>query len=60
VLKNPLDNAGDMSLIPDPGRSPGEEYGNPLQYCCLESSMDKEAWWTIVHGVANIWTRLSN
>ena len=30
-------NAGDLVLIPESGRSPGEGNGNPLQYCCLES-----------------------
>ena len=30
VVKNPPANAGDMGLIPGPGRSPGEENGNPL------------------------------
>ena len=29
----------------------GEGNGNPLQYSCLEKSMDREAWWAIVHGV---------
>ena len=29
-------NAGDLALIPELGRSPGGEYGNPLQYSCLE------------------------
>ena len=33
-------NAGDMGLIPGSGRSPGEGNGNPLQYSCLENSMD--------------------
>ena len=33
-------NAGDPGLIPGSGRSPGEGNGNPLQYSCLESSMD--------------------
>ena len=37
-------NAGDLGLIPGLGRSPGEENGNPLQYSCLESSMDGGAW----------------
>ena len=36
-------NAGDMNSIPGLGRSPGEGNGNPLQYSCLENSMDKRA-----------------
>ena len=47
-------NAGDarnMGLIPGLGRSPGAETGNPLQYSCLESSIDRVAWWATVHGV---------
>ena len=36
-------NAGDAVLIPRLGRSPGEGNGNPLQYPCLENSMDKES-----------------
>ena len=39
---NPPANAGDVGSIPGSGRSPGEGNGNPLQYLCLESSMDKE------------------
>ena len=31
--------------------SPGEGNGNPLQYSCLENSMDRGAWWATVHGV---------
>ena len=45
VVKTPPANAGDtgdMGLIPGSGRSPGEGNGNPLQYSCLENSMDKE------------------
>ena len=34
-------SAGDPGLIPGLGRSPGERNGNPLQYCCLENSMDR-------------------
>ena len=36
-------NAGDSSSIPGLGRSPGEGYGNPLQYSCLENPMDRGA-----------------
>ena len=52
-------NAGDLGSIPGLGRSPGEGNGSPLQYSCLESPMDRGAWWTTVHGVAKSWTRLS-
>ena len=45
VVKNPHANAGDAGLIPGLGRSPGEEHGSPLQYSCLESSMDRGALW---------------
>ena len=45
-------SAGDLGLIPELGRSPGEENGNPLQYFCLEKSMDRGDWWATVHGVA--------
>ena len=37
-------NVGDPSSIPGSGRSPGEGNGNPLQYSCLENSMDGGAW----------------
>ena len=37
-------NARDWGLIPESGRSPGEGNGNPLQYSCLENSMDRGAW----------------
>ena len=39
-----------MGLIPRSGRSPGEESGNPLQYCCLENSMERGAWQATAHG----------
>ena len=44
-------NEGDLDSIPRLGRSPGGGHGNPLQYC-LENSMDRGAWWALVHGVA--------
>ena len=59
VVKNPPANAGDIrdtGLIPVSGRSPGGGNGNPLQYPCLENSMDRGAWWATVHGVAKSWT----
>ena len=45
-------NAGDMDWTPELGRSPGEGYGNPLQYSCLKNPMDRGAWQTAVHEVA--------
>ena len=41
------------------GRSPEEETGNPLQYSCLENSMDRGAWWATVHGIAKSRTELT-
>ena len=54
VVRNPPANAGDirdLGLIPGLGRSPGEGNGNPLQYSCLENSVDRGAWWAAVHSV---------
>ena len=42
----------------DPGSIPGEENGNPLQYSCLENSMDRGAWWATVHGISKSLTQL--
>ena len=50
----------DPGLIPGSGRSPGEENGNPLQYSCLENSMDGGAWRATVHGVTKSQIRLSD
>ena len=41
-----------MGSIPESERSPGGADGNPLQYFCLENSMDRGAWQGTVHGVA--------
>ena len=38
----------------------GEGNGNPLQYYCLENSMDRRAWQATVHGVTKSWTRLND
>ena len=43
VVKNPLAIVGDEGSIPGLGRSPGEGNGNPLQYSCLESPMNRGA-----------------
>ena len=45
-------NMGDPGSMPGLGRSPGEGNGNPLQWSCLENSLDRGAWGAIVHGVA--------
>ena len=42
----------DTGSVSGLGRSPGWQHGNPLQYSCLESPMDKEAWQATVHRVA--------
>ena len=44
-------DAGDLSLVPGSGNSPEVGSGNPLQYSCLENSMDRGAWWATVHRV---------
>ena len=49
----------DSGLIPGLGRSAGERNGKPLQYACLENSMDRGAWWATVHGVAKSRTWLT-
>ena len=49
-------NATDLCSIPGLGRPPGEGKGYPLQYPCPEKSMDRGAWWAIVHVVAKSWT----
>ena len=62
MVKNLLANAGDArdsGSIPGLERSPGVGNGNPLQYSCLENSMDIGARWAIVHRVAKSQTWLS-
>ena len=54
MVKNPPASAGAVSLIHGLGRPPGEGDGSPLQYSCLENSMDRGAWQAIVHGVAEL------
>ena len=58
--KESVCNAGNPGLIPGSGRPVGEGNGNPLQYYCLEKSMDRAAWWAAVRRVSKSWTWLSD
>ena len=49
----------DIGSVPGSGRSPGEGNGNPLQYSCLENSMDRGAWLATVHGITKSWAQLN-
>ena len=64
LVKNPPVNAGDTreaDSIPGLRRYQGEGNGYPLQYSCLENSMDRGSWQaTTVHGVAKNQTQLNN
>ena len=63
VVKNPPANTGDTrdaGSIPGSGRSPGVGNGNPLQYSCLENSVDRGDWWTTVYVVTKSQTQLSD
>ena len=51
-------NAGDLGSYPGLGRSPTEGDSYPLQYSCLENSMDRGIWWSTVHEVAKSQTQL--
>ena len=55
VVKNMPASAGDLRdtcSLPETGRFPGGEHGNPLQYFCLENPMDRGDWQATVHTVA--------
>ena len=61
ALKNlPADagHARDLSLTPGSERVPGEGHGNPLEYSCLENSMDRGVGQAIVHGVHCTYTHI--
>ena len=60
VGKESACNSGYPSSIPGLGRSAEEGNGYPLQYSCLENSMERRAWWATVHGVSNSYTPLSD
>ena len=62
VVKNlpaNAEDAGAVGLVPGSGKSPGGGNGNPLQFSCLENSMDGGAWWATLHRVTKSQTRLS-
>ena len=59
VVKNPPADAGDtrdVGSVSGSGRSPREGNDNPLQYSCLENSVDRGAKWVTVHGGVKSWT----
>ena len=53
-------NTRELGSIPVLGRYPGEGNGNPLQYSCLEISMNRRASWATVHGVTKNQIQLSD
>ena len=61
VVKNPPANeeTRDTGSIPGLGRFLGGRQGNPLQYPCLENSMDRGVWRATAHGATKSWTQLS-
>ena len=59
MVKNLPANEGGASSIPGSGRSLGVGNGNPLQFSCLENSIDRAAWWATVHGVTKSRAQLS-
>ena len=63
MLNNPPANvgdAGDVGSVPESRGTPGEGNRNPLQYSCLENSMDNGAWQATVWEVSNSQTQVSN
>ena len=48
----------DLGVRRIPGSGVGN--GNPLQYSCLENSIDRRAWQATIHGVAKSWTGLGH
>ena len=58
MVKSAPTNPEDLGSIPGSGRSPGGGHGNALQYSCLENSMARGAWGSIVHRVTKSCTQL--
>ena len=59
MVKTLLTNAGDADSTSGSEGSLRRGKNNPLQYSCLENSMDKGAWQATVYGVTNSWLQLS-
>ena len=55
-----MGDSRDEGSIPGSERSPGVGNGNPLQYSCLEKSMDSGLWWVAFHGATKSWVRSSD
>ena len=63
LVKNSPGSAGDVrdrDSVSELGRSSGEGNGNPVPYSCPENSMQRGAWWAIVHRVSKSQIWLSN
>ena len=60
TVKKSACNEADLGSIPGVRRSPGAGHRNPLQYSCLENSMDRGDWQATIHGVAKSQTQLGN
>ena len=63
MVKDLPDSAGgarDMGSIPGLEDPLEEEHGNPLQYACLGSPMDRGDWWATVQGLVKSQTRFSD
>ena len=60
TVKNLPANVVDPGSIPGSGGSPGEGNGYPLQYSCLENSMDRGTWQATVHGATKSQIPLSD
>ena len=54
------EDARDTGPIPELGKCPGKGNSNPLQYCCLENSMDRGTWRATVQGVAKSQAQLND
>ena len=60
-VKNPpanIGDTGDVGATLGSGRFPGKGSSNPLQFSCLESLMDRGAWWATISGVTKSQTQV--